>query len=496
MSTDRRKHVLVVGAGLGGISAAISLRQAGYRVTVLEKNAHLGGKLNELRAQGFTFDLGPSILTMPHIFERLFTGAGRRMADYISIRPLRPHWRNFFEDGVALNLYPEPERQRAELEKIGEDPHRFARFLDYANRLFDLINFGYFEQGLDTFGEFTRCYGLRRFPQFDLLRTMHDGVARHLREPHVRDMMDFFIKYVGSSAYRAPAFMNCLPAVQFRHDLWYVDGGLYGLARGLACLMAELEISVHLETEVAQLRTEGRRVTGAVTRDGTFHPADIVVSNMEVIPAYRRLLGESDHFFHSLRRFAPACSGLVIDLGLDRTYPQLAHHNFFHSKDQRRHFDHVFRKGLLPDDPTVYVVAASRSDPSVAPPGCDGLKILPHIPPLDEKNPVAPEQYLALKDRVLAKLERMGLQDLRRHIVFEHFWTPHDIERMYYSNRGAIYGVVVDRWKNLGFKAPKHSAKYDNLFFVGGSVNPGGGMPMVVLSGQNAARAITQWDRS
>lgn len=491
-----RKRVLVIGAGLGGLSAAISLRQEGYEVEVFEKNPQIGGKLNVLQTHGFTFDLGPSILTMPHIFERLFERSGRRMADYIPTCKVRPHWRNFFEDGTVVDLYPEPERMAEEARKVGEDPRNLERFLRYSNGLYDLIDAGYFQQGLDTPGDFARFYGLWAFWKFDLLHSMHGGVRRFLRTRYLQDVFDYFIKYVGSSAYHAPAFLNCLPAIQFRHDLWYVPGGLYGIAHGLKRLMGELGIPVHLNTEVTELRKRDRRVEGLVTRDGQFHSADIVVCNMEVIPAYEKLLGEGRAFLRSLRRFEPACSGLVLELGLSRQYPQLAHHNFFFSADQRKHFHTVFRRRELPEDPTIYLVAASRTDPSVAPPGCDGLKILPHIPYLDEERPLRREDYLAFKERVLDKLERMGLTDLRRHVIFEHCWTPLDIREQYYSHKGAIYGVVSDRFKNLAFKAPKQSSKYPNLFFVGGSVNPGGGMPMVVLCGQNVARKVVAWDRS
>ncbi len=493
--SKKGKTVAVIGSGLGGISAAISLAEAGYRVEVFEKNPRIGGKLNQLQAEGYTFDLGPSIMTLPHVFERLFERAGKKMADYFTIRTLRPHWRNFFPGGEVIDLYPEPERMDGELAKAGADPARFRRFLDYSGRLYDLVNRGYFEQGLDTAADFRRFYGLWDFRKFDLLRTMHGSVARHVRHPRVRDILDFFIKYVGSSAYDAPAFMNCLPTIQFRYDLWYVEGGLYNIARGFGRLMEELGIRVHLDREVETITTGGGRARGLVTAGGGTVEADYVVCNMEVIPASRRLLGESPSELKRLEKFEPACSGLVIDLGLDTAYPQLAHHNFFFSGNQREHFNSVFRKHRLPGDPTIYLVAASKTDPTVAPAGCDCLKILPHIPYLDHQNPVPAEEYLALKERVLDKLERMGLTDLRKHVVFEHFWTPVDIERNYYSNRGSIYGVVTDRWKNLGFKAPKQSPKYPNLFFVGGSVNPGGGMPMVLLSGQNAARQLVEEDR-
>jgi diapolycopene oxygenase len=488
------KQVIVIGSGLGGISAAISLAQEGYRVTIHEKNDKIGGKLNVLKAAGYSFDLGPSILTLPHLFERLFERSGKRMADYFSIRPLRPHWRNFFEDGKVIDLYPEPDRMAEEARKAGEDPADLQRFLKYSSDLYDLVNAGYFEQGLDTAREFRRFYGLAKFPKFDLLRTMHGGVARHLKTRHMRDIFDYFIKYVGSSAYHAPAFMNCMPTIQYRHDLWYVDGGLYHIAEGLGRLMQELGIEVRLGSEVTEVRREGGKVTGLVA-NGEFHPADMIVSNMEVIPAYERLLAEDEAFLKTLDKYEPSCSGLVLELGLDRQYPQLAHHNFFYSDHQREHFHTVFRKRELPPDPTIYLVAASRTDPTVAPPGCDCLKILPHIPSIDDRHPLTREDYMAFKERVIDKLERMGLENLRRHVVFEHCWTPIDIREQYYSHKGSVYGVVSDRFKNLAFKAPKQSVKYPNLFFVGGSVNPGAGMPMVVLCGQQVAKKVVAWDR-
>ena len=490
------KKVIVIGAGLGGLSAAISLRQFGYDVEIFEKNSQIGGKLNFHREVGYTFDLGPSILTLPHIFERLFERSGRRMSDYFAIRPVRPHWRSFFPDGVSIDLYPERESMAEEAAKVGEPLQNLERFLEYSARLFDLTSEGYFEAGLDDWRAFGRHYGHTKFLQFDLLRTMHGAVRSHFKTRYFRDIFDYFSKYVGSSPYRAPAFLNSIPTIQFRHDLWYVDGGLYNIARGLERLVNDLGIAIHLEHDVTEIQRETGRVTGIVA-NGWRIPADIVVSNMEVIPACRDLLCEDEALIRRMeKKLEPSCSGLVIDLGLDCQYPQLAHHNFFFSRDQRGHFESVFRKHALPDDPTIYVVAAARTDPSVAPAGCDALKILPHIPCLSDAEAITPNDYNRYKEVVLAKLETMGLRDLRRHVVVEHFWTPVDLEQQYRSNRGSIYGVVNDRWKNFGFKAPKQSARYPNLFFVGGSVNPGGGMPMVVLCGQNVARKIVAWEKA
>jgi diapolycopene oxygenase len=209
-----------------------------------------------------------------------------------------------------------------------------------------------------------------------------------------------------------------------------------------------------------------------------------------VIPAYKRLLGENGLMMKRYElMFEPAASGLVLHLGVDREYPQLAHHNFFFSKDAKKFLDTIHRRKQLPEDPHIYLVAATRTDKTRAPEGCEVIKALPHIPYI-QKRPFTASDYEALKERVIDKMERMGLEDLRKHIVVEDYLVPDDLERMYYSNKGSIYGVVNDWRRNFSLKAPKQSEKYENLFFTGGSVNPGGGTCMVVLCGQNVGDKI------
>ncbi len=482
---SKKKHVVVIGAGLGGLSAAISLATEGFSVDLLEKNDKVGGKLNILEKDGFTFDLGPSILTMPHIFQALFERAGKNMADYINIQTVEPHWRNFFEDGSTLDLSSDPERMKQELDKLGPNTAKeFDEFLAYSKKLCEITEQGYFAHGLDSFWDLLKHYGpVRSLLEFDVFRSMDQGVRRFIKDPKLVDVLNYFIKYVGSSPYDAPALMNLLPYIQFGYGLWYVKGGMYGIAEGLQKLAEELGVNIRVDSEVAEIQQHGERATGVRLLDGTVIAADIVVSNMEVIPAYKKLLNNEKEA-QRLQRFEPSCSGLVLHLGVDTIYPQLAHHNFFYSDHPREHFNAVFHNNKLSDDPTIYLVAPVKSDPTQAPPGCEIIKILPHIPHLNPDQPLTAEDYAALRERVLIKLERMGLTDLRKHIVCEEYWTPIDIEQRYYSNQGSIYGVVADRFKNLGFKIPQRSKDISNLYFVGGSVNPGGGMPMVTLSGQ------------
>lgn len=492
----KHKKVIIIGGGMGGLSAAISLAQYGYQVALYEKNDHIGGKLNRLEQDGFGFDLGPSILTMPHIFQKLFTGSGKRMEDYVQITRLDLEWRSFFPDGAVLDLYRDLHKMLTENPAIStEDIEEYKVFLAYAKKLNDLAEAGYFAEGLDTTLDVLRYHGIwGSIKGFDLFSTMQEAISRRISNPHLAKMLSYFIKYVGSSPYEAPAVLNLLIYMQHAQGLWYVSGGMHKLAEGLTRLAKEIGVDIHTGAAVNKLLKDGKRIKGAKLADGTKLEADYVVSNMEVQPAYKHLLNEDERFLSKLnKKFEPACSGLVLHLGVSKQYPQLSHHNFFFSEDLHEQMDQIFNKHQLPEDPTIYLVNVNKTDPAQSRPGYENLKVLPHIPYIQE-DPFTAEDYQAFEDRVIDKLERMGLEDLRANIVTKDVWTPHDIERMYWSDRGAIYGTVSDKKKNRGFKHPKQSSLYDNLYFVGGTVNPGGGLPMVTLSGQLVCDLIVKRD--
>lgn len=490
--------VVVIGGGLGGLSAAISLAQRGYKVSLYEKNSHLGGKLNRLEKEGFGFDLGPSILTMPHIFERLFKEIGKDMNDFVSIKQLDFEWRSFFTDGKVIDLYNDLDKMKQENPDLSEkDLQEYKNYLDYTKKLYEATNEGYFEKGLDDLKAIIRHHGIfSALKDFDYFHTMSQAIDKRVSNPYLRDMLKYYIKYVGSSADDAPAILNVLAYVQSHLGLWYVEGGMHKLAEGLVKLAEEVGVSFHTDTEVVSIETKAdNKVKGIVLASGERIPADRVVSNMEVIPTYDRLLHLDPDYTKELEKtFEPAASGLVLHLGVDRLYPQLAHHNFFFSGDSKDNYNTVFNKKELPFDPTIYLVNSNKTDASQAPEGHENIKILPHIPYIQQEKPFTDQDYAELRERVLIKLENMGLSDLRKHIVVEDQWTPVDIEETYYSTHGAIYGVVSDRKKNKGFKFPKKSDKFSNLYFVGGSVNPGGGMPMVTLSGQQVSDMIVSED--
>lgn len=491
MERRRTERVLVVGGGLGGLSAAAGLAAEGFVVELFEKNDKLGGKLNTKTVRGYSFDLGPSIFILPHYFRRPFERAGKRMEDYVRFVEVAPQWRGFFEDGLTIDLHRDPATMEREVARIGADPAGYRSFVEYSRTLYDFAEEAYLERGADWFWEVLRGKSQREaLTGIDWFRRMDQGVRRHVKHEPLAQLLEFFVKYVGSSPYRAPALLNSLAWSQLAHGLWYVPGGMYGYARALTRLLEELGVQVHLNSEVTALERRGKRVDGLRLADGRSVRGDLVVCNMEVVPAYRRLLGETGPVLRAHEyALAPAASGLVLDLGVDCRYPQLAHHNFFYSADPRRFLHQIHVEHRLPDDPTLYVVCATRTDDTIAPPGCDVIKVLPHIPCVQDP-PFTAAAYEALQQRVLDKLERMGLRDLRQHVVVEDVLLPEDLQRMYLTNRGAIYGAVSDRTRNMAFKAPKRSVLCDNLYFVGGTVNPGPGTPMVILCGQKVADAV------
>ena len=494
------KKVVIIGGGLGGLSAAISLAAIpGYEITVLEKNKHLGGKLNVKDTKGFSFDLGPSILTMPHLFENLFTKHKRKMSDYIQIEPVRPHWRNFFEDGTTIDLTHKIEDMLTNKMLTPQDLEDLKAYYAYTEKIYGVSAMVAFDNQLENTWEAMRFKpSVSIFQNMDYFSTMDQGVRRYIRNPYLIDILNYFVKYVGSSPYDAPALMNLLPYIQWKYDLWYVKGGMFNISKGMVKLIQELpQIKIKTNAEVTSVEKQNQTISKIHLKSGQTLDADLVISNMEAIPFYEKITKESKAFIARYqRKFEPACSGFALHLGTDKVYPQLAHHNFFYSKNSKVNFNNIFHRHRLNPDPTIYLVAPMRTDPSQGPKGGDIIKILPHIPYLDPKRPFTKKDYQTFRLNILDKLERMGLTDLRKHIVVEELWTPETIQDMYYSNRGSIYGVVASKHKNMGFKVPKRSKLYQNVYFVGGSVNPGGGMPMVVLSGQQVVEQILKNEKS
>ncbi|SIS85145.1 phytoene desaturase family protein [Salimicrobium salexigens] len=491
------QKAVVVGAGLGGMSAAIRLKADGYDVTVLEKNENIGGKLNQRSGKGFTFDTGPSILTMPWVLEQLFESVHRDIHDYITIKRVEPQWRTFFEDGKQLDVTGDLPTMLQEMSKVTDRPNSsLTSFLSYSQDMYDLCLKSFYKYSISGLSDLRKHHSFKELMQMDPMKTVAKANQEHLDNKHLEQLFNFLVMYVGSNPYSAPAILNQLAYVQLGLGIHYVEGGMYQIAEAMGKVMEELKIDVHLETPVSHIVTKGEEVTGVATASGTME-ADVVVSNLEAIPTYRYLDGTKKGKKEAKqleKKYEPTVSGLVLLLGTNKKFEQLEHHNFFFSDYPEKEFKEIFDKGKPAEDPTVYIGVSARSDETQAPDGKDNLFVLTHVPPLENKKRKGWD-WEAYRKTVIEKLERMGLEGLEDSIDFEYQFAPEDLESLYGANGGSIYGVVADKKSNGGFKVPAQSALYDNLYFAGGSTHPGGGVPMVTLSGQLTADLIKSKQR-
>lgn len=516
-ATRTTPSAIVIGGGLAGLAAATELVGRGVQVTLVERNAHLGGKMNVLSEGGFTFDMGPTILTIPNVARGIIQRTGRRVADYVDFVRLDPQWRCVYEDGTVLDLLEDPRAMAAALDRqfggsgVGAGAGEIActaafpgagqswlGFVEYARRMYGLSEKVFFFKDLGGIGDLMRKPPTREPGLLGdvLAMRMHSTVAgtvhKHLKEPHLRQLSEHFLQYVGSSPFLAPAILTLIAAAQVDHGCWYAMGGTRTVARALERILREERATILTGTGVERILTDGPRVVGVRLGDGRELRADFVVSNCDVQRTYRDLVatpGAAAEQRAIAARYTPACSGVVLYLGLDRQYDHLLHHDFLFSADSRQEFDDIYAKGIPARDPTLYLCVPSRTDPTQAPQGGEALYVLIHTPFLRpgqrwEGPGGMLEQY---RPTIMAKLKRMGMEDIERHIVVERSLTPQGIERLYNAEGGAIYGLASHGRLHGGFKPRNRSRVFSNLYLAGGSANPGPGVPMVLMSGVTAA---------
>lgn len=505
----RSQHVVVIGGGLAGLAAATELLTNGLRVTLVERNTHLGGKMNVLSERGFAFDMGPTILTIPNVLRGIITRSGRRVSDYIDLVRLDPQWRCLYEDGTRLDLLGDVDAMSESLDSqfgasgmagVGAG---WRGFIEHSRRMFRLSERVFFYRDLGGIGDMMRTRPpaelglLRDIAAMRVHSTMAKTAQRWIREPHLLQLSEHFLQYVGSSPFLAPAILTLIAAAQVDHGCWYAMGGTRSVAGSLERILREQPEACEIitGTGVRRILDDGRRARGVELDDGRTIEADLVLSNCDVQRTCRDLLATP----HAIaererisRHFTPACSGVVLYLGLDRQYDHLLHHDFLFSRDSAREFDDIYRKGEPAEDPTLYLCVPSRTDPNQAPPGGEALYILVHTPYLRPHHDW--DRPGGLFDRyrqvILSKLRRFEMEDIDRHIVVERHLTPRDIERRYNAEGGAIYGLASHGRLGGGFKPRNRSRVLENLYLAGGSVNPGPGVPMVLMSGVTAAWSL------
>lgn len=479
--TSALREVIVVGAGLGGLAAAIRLAAQGYRVRVLERHATPGGRCGLWESEGFRFDTGPTLLLMTDYLRRVFSDAGRRLEDYLELRQLDPNYRVYFADGQTLDVTSRINEMLEGVERIepGVGP-RFLRFLADTSKLYTIGLAAFVDRNVHRRRDFFNLRNgllLLRARAMERLQAM---VGRFFRDERLQQAFSFQSLYLGLSPYKSPAIYSLLPYTEVAGGLYFPMGGMHAIPAALARLAGELGVEIEYGQEVTALERRANRIEAVRLANGQRLDADLVLVNADLPYAYETLLGEP---YAGIDRFEFSCSAFLMYLGVDRLYPALPHHNLIVPADLRRACDDIFDRHQVPAEPAFYICNPNKTDPSLAPAGMENLYVLVPVPSQDPAHPIDwAVEGPRLEAEMLERLERFGLTDLGRHVVTKRTFTPADFERQLGATRGEAFGLAhcIDQ---VGYFRPHNRhAECDNLFFVGQSTHPGCGVPMVLIS--------------
>jgi phytoene desaturase len=502
MNQSTTNRIGVIGGGLGGLAAACTLAARGYQVVLFERNDWLGGKAAVLERDGFRFDMGPTILTLPSVLARLYAEAGLNVRKELELVPLDPQWRSFFEDGSVLDLHQDVDKMVRTLDRFSGGTvtgNGYREFIELSEKLHDISNRYFFYRSIGGLGDMFEWKAsinpkvLRDVLTMRMHSTVAGTIRKHIPDARAAQMLDHFTQYVGSSPEGSPAVLCGIAHMQTEEGVWYPMGGTRAVPVALSKLAIDLGVELRTRSRVSRILTDaGDNVTGVRTEEGETIPLAAVVSNMDAVRTHRELLGGTDvaQRFETRRAYEPACSGVVLYLGLDRAYDHVLHHNFIFSRDPHEEFDFIYRRGEPAPDPTCYVCAPARTEPGVAPQGGEALYVLVHTPFLrphhDWRN-----MFPAYRRVILEKLKRTGgMADIESRIRVERWLTPQDIHDRYQVLNGAIYGLASHGRLTGAFKPGNRSPDVRGLYLAGGAAHPGPGMPMVMMSGWIAADTL------
>lgn len=492
----KKKRCAVIGAGLGGLSASIRLASLGLEVDLYEKNEKPGGKAGSLRLGGFRFDTGPTLITMPFVIEDLFRSAGERVSDYLTLEPLESQCRYFYPDGTRLDVYAEHGRLLAELaEKTGEKPEAVSSYLDYCRDIYGHTAGLFLFSDLNELSSLPLRTGLRTLfslHKLDAMRTVHRANASFFKDPRVIQLFDRYATYNGSDPYRAPATLNIIPHVEVNLGGYVIKEGVARLAGSLADLAEKTGVRLHPGRPADRILLDGKKAAG-IGSGGEEKAYDIVVSNADVHVTYRDLLGDGrTRPAKKYARLEPSSSALVFFWGIGRTFPELGIHNILFSRDYETEFDDIFAKKRCPEEPTVYITVSSKYNPADAPSGMENWFVLINTPYVQDQD--WKEEVRLSRKRVLKKIGAVLGSDIEPLITCEEVLTPRNIESATRSRRGSIYGISSNS-RTAAFKRQRVRSKtYKGLYFCGGSAHPGGGVPLVLLSGKICAELVNKFE--
>jgi phytoene desaturase len=492
LSARPKKRVVVIGAGMGGLAAAIRLAATGFEVEVYEKNEQVGGRVGRLEAGGFSFDTGPSLLLMTDTYRELFRSAGRDLDDYVKLMPLDANYRVTFGDGDALTIRRTLPELVKELERIepGVTP-RFYRFLEDACHKYRLGRSEFVERDFEKAGDFFGVRNLRLLLKTRAVNNYYRRVSKFFASDKLRQAFSLQTMYLGLSPFEAPAVYSLLPYTELAEDgLWFPEGGMYSLIEAMENLATELGVKFHLNSPVERVVVTKGRATG-IRVNGEEFESDAVLANADLPYAYRELLGgaaDADFRLRKREKLEYTASAFMLYLGVDGKLDNMVHHNFYLSERYEENFEAIFRDHTLPDDPSFYAVVPTRTEPRMAPEGMESLFVLVPVPHLGP-NVDWSRHGDAFREKVYGLLERRCGLD-RGRVVYEKVRTPEDWRDEYNLEEGAAFGIGHGIFQVGYFRPPMVSKAVGGMYFVGASTRPGTGVPLVTIGARLVADRI------
>ncbi|MEV5693728.1 phytoene desaturase family protein [Micromonospora globbae] len=487
----RTDRVVVVGAGLGGLACALHLAGRGRQVTVLEREPVPGGRAGRLGVDGYEFDTGPTVLTMPELIAEALGAVGEELGDWLDLTPLDPAYRAYYPDGSTLDVVTDTARMAAEISRVcgPREADGYLRFVDYARRLWQLERADFIERNLDTPVDLLTG-NLLRLLAGGAFRRLHTKIAQFFRDPRTQRIFSFQAMYAGLAPHDALAIYAVIAYLDAVAGVWFPRGGVHSVARAMAGAAEKHGVQIRYGTTATRVLTANGRATGVLTADGEVVPADVVVLNPDLPVAYRDLLPAAPR-----RRLTHSPSCVVLHVGSTQAYSRIAHHNIHFGRSWRGTFDEVIRRGELMSDPSLLVTNPSRTDPSVAPPGRHTYYVLAPTPnldraPLDWRGGLA-DRYA---DRLVATLEDRGYVGFGAGVEVLRTVTPADWAAQGMA-AGTPFAAAHSFLQTGPFRPTNLHRALSNVVFVGSGTQPGVGVPMVLISGKLAAGRVTGDDR-
>ncbi len=489
------KSVIVIGGGLSALSGAIRLARMGFDVQLFEKNEKLGGKMGEFIAQNYRFDTGPSLLTMDFVIDELFRFAGFNRSDFLNFTTVDPICRYFFPDGSTIDTSSNLDNMLEAIRKFApEDVNSYVRFINYCKQIYDLTADIFLFTPIHEVKKLIKKSNLNtliNLYKMDPFRSMHKGISSFFKDRRLIQIFDRYATYNGSDPFQAPATLNIISYVEYVLGGYYIKGGMYRLVNALEEIALRLGIRIYKSTRVNKILWSDGYVDGVLVDDEIIN-ADYVLCGADVVNAYNHLIDGRDSKKKRLNNLEPSISGMVFLWGINKKNTILKHHNIIFSENYEKEFHQIFKEKKAPDDPTIYISITSKSDMEHAPENGENWFVLLNMPYITSENENSWEIEIdRMRKAIFTKLIKIGI-DIENNIEIEKVYTPKDFYHLYASNRGSIYGVSSNSLLMAFRRHPNRSRDIKGLYFAGGSVHPGGGIPLVLSSGKLAGELIAE----